>query len=191
MSATNRGSKRIPLDDYPTPAWLTRAIVPVLKQHFFEQKLRILEPCAGNGAMVKVLREEFPHSKITHWDLKRDKIDFLKQRPRAGFNLIITNPPYSIAQEIVEHALKFRRIDLPHMPIVGMLLRINFLGAQKRAKWWREHMITSLHVTPKRPPFRKNKLGKWGTDATEYAWFIWAPQREQSITILATEDAKD
>jgi hypothetical protein len=186
MSATNRGSKRLPLDDYPTPAWLSRAIVPVLKQHFFEQKLRILEPCAGSGKMVEVLKEEFPTSKITSWDLKRDKIDFLKQRPRPGFDLIITNPPFGLAQEVITHAMKFRCTDAPHLPIVAMLLRVSFLGSRKRAKWLRANTPTDMYVTPRRPTFVRGT-----TDNCEYAWFLWTPLKTQTIGILDTEDGHD
>jgi hypothetical protein len=49
-----------------------------------------------------------------------------------------------------------------------MLLRINYLGSISRHEWWKENSPTALHVLSKRPSF----TGK-GTDATDYAWFVW------------------
>ena len=49
-----------------------------------------------------------------------------------------------------------------------MLLRLNYLGSITRHDWWKEYSPTSLYVLSKRPSF----TGK-GTDATDYAWFVW------------------
>ena len=98
------------------------------------------------------------------------------------YDIVLTNPPYSLAQEFVDHAMKFRRTELS---LVAMLLRINFLGSKKRAKWLRENTPT-VAVSPRRPQFCKNKHGKKGTDATEYAWFLWDGQKP-TVLILNTE----
>ena len=49
-----------------------------------------------------------------------------------------------------------------------MLLRINFLGSKKRYNFWKKNPAAAIYVLTKRPSF----TGK-GTDATEYAWFVW------------------
>lgn len=48
------------------------------------------------------------------------------------------------------------------------MLRINFLGSIARHEWWKNNQPTALYVLSKRPSFS----GK-GTDATDYAWFVW------------------
>lgn len=177
MSATGRGAERVENDFYETPAWLTRAILPEIKQLHGDRPL-FLEPACGQGAIVRELAAFFPQSGICANDLTMG-VDFLKIEPRGPkpFDVIITNPPYSLAQEFIEQALKWRRSELS---LVVMLLRLNFLGSQKRAAWLRQH-TPSVYVSPRRPSF----TGK-GTDATEYAWFIWGPQ-DPTVKILETE----
>lgn len=80
------------------------------------------------------------------------------------FDVLITNPPYSLAQEFVEHAWE---IASPGAKLI-LLLRVNFFGGQKRSKWLKNFMPIECHVTPRRPKF----TGK-GTDSTEYARFVW------------------
>jgi hypothetical protein len=106
-------------------------------------------------------------------------------------DLILTNPPFSLAKEFIEHSVVLA-------PTVLMLLRINYLGSIGRHKWWKQYTPTALHVLSKRPSF----TGK-GTDATDYAWYVWdkserlkrgiffitPPTKKQ--TALATELAQE
>lgn len=62
--------------------------------------------------------------------------------------------------------------------VVCMLLRVNFLGSQKRAAWMRAN-TPSVYVLPKRPSFKSD--GK--TDATEYAWFLWDGKPSRVVII--------
>ena len=96
--------------------------------------------------------------------------------------LLTPLPPYRLAQEFVDKALSLRRNKYS---IVAMLLRLNCLGSKKRAKWHRDNPA-SVYVTPKRPTFTGG-----GTDATEYAWFVWQDSvGPQPIVILHTEAVK-
>ena len=87
--------------------------------------------------------------------------DFLKDTTQRG--CILTNPPFSLAQDFCHHALK-------HSTHVFMLLRLNFLGSQKRKQWWIQHEPSALFVLSQRPSFTDGS-----TDATDYAWFYWGP----------------
>lgn len=187
MSATNRGSERKLYDLYETPEEVTRDF---LFNHFEGDFKNILEPCAGSGKMIMPLRKRFPDAEITAmekyamgWNKHLapkgassgiSGVDF-RDMQGADFDLIFTNPPYSIATEIIEHALK----TWPKATVV-MLLRLNFLGSQARHEWWQHHLPTEIHILSKRPSF----TGK-GTDATEYAWFVWRPGvKEQKINVI-------
>jgi hypothetical protein len=93
----------------------------------------------------------------------------------ADYDLIFTNPPYSLAEEIITHAL-----ETWSKATVVMLLRLNFLGSQKRKPFWDKHPVSEIYVLSKRPSF----TGK-GTDATEYAWFVWRPHvTKQRIIVI-------
>jgi hypothetical protein len=183
MSATNRRAVRRAYDFYETPEEVTREF---LFEYFEGDFHVILEPCAGSGKMVKVLRDRFPLAWIEANDIrdgppipyanKRYTLDFLKMlKGDANYDLIFTNPPYSLAEEIITHAL-----ETWSKATVVMLLRLNFLGSQKRKPFWDKHPVSEIYVLSKRPSF----TGK-GTDATEYAWFVWRPHiTKQRIVVI-------
>lgn len=87
-------------------------------------------------------------------------------------------PPYSIALEFIEAALSMRKSQ----GVVAFLLRINFLGSQERADWHRAHPC-KLYVLPRRPSFTGG-----GTDATEYAWFVWGEGHEAGTWEILDEE---
>jgi hypothetical protein len=89
-----------------------------------------------------------------------DGYDFLRDTDMHA--CILTNPPFSLAMEFVEHALN-------QAPEAFMLLRLNFLASAKRKEFWKRHEPDALFVLSSRPSFTEN--GK--TDATDYAWFYW------------------
>ena len=64
-------------------------------------------------------------------------------------------------------------VDLACAPTVIMLLRINFLGSQKRYDFWQQFPPDGLFILSKRPSF----TGK-GTDSIDYAWFVWSDIKE-------------
>lgn len=167
---------------YETPEEVTRDF---LFNHFEGEFKRILEPCAGSGKMVKVLRERYPKATIHFVEPAQPAITIM-QGANAGYSLkfqelnsgscdpngpeydlIFTNPPYSQAKEIIEHALT----TWPYATVV-MLLRLNFLGSQTRHAFWQKFPPNELHALSCRPSFTGG-----GTDATEYAWFVWCTPR--------------
>jgi hypothetical protein len=101
-------------------------------------------------------------------------------------NILVSNPPYSLAQEFIE---KFLYVDEAYW-----LLRLNFLGSQKREPWWRKlGFLPNVYVLPNRPCFalvEEKKDGKptgrmvAGTDACEYAWFEFGKWASGSVEIL-------
>ncbi|SFU70692.1 hypothetical protein [Alicyclobacillus macrosporangiidus] len=161
MSATNRAlTKRHPYDAYSTPAWVTEAIV---REIVWGTDPHILEPCVGQGAILNVLVNSpvVPPAYYDYCEIQEDRdfltYDFNDRR----FDFVITNPPFSLAQEFIERSLTLANC-------VIMLLRLNFLASRQRKEWWQKHPPTAIHVLTKRPSF----TGK-GTDATDYAWFVW------------------
>ena len=95
---------------------------------------------------------------------------------RYEFDIIIGNPPYSEAQEFIEHSFEL----LKENGILIFLLRTNFLASKKRFEFWKMYPLSKLYVLSKRPSF----TGK-GTDATSYSWFIWdKTTNKQEIKII-------
>jgi hypothetical protein len=188
-SAGRTKGVRKKLDFYQTPSWLTESILPYLKPHLPECTY-MLEPGYGDGAIARVVEQSWPNCDVTGIDLEKrtdnNKViiaDYLTYNfGDTRYNLILGNPPYNLAQEFVNRSLQIA-------DVVCLLMRVNFLGSQKRAEWWRDK-LPSIYVTPRRPPFSTNKNGKIGTDSTEYAWYVWGLPDQGTVHILETEDKK-
>src|SRR5271155_2124345 len=84
----------------------------------------IWEPAAGDGAIVRPLLDAgftVIASDIVDYGLDGCKIlDYLKARPMPEVQAVVTNPPYKLAVEFAEKALK-------EAPYLALLLRTNFL----------------------------------------------------------------
>lgn len=200
MSSTNRGGQRSDADNYPTPAWCVRRLLEVCPL----PPGRWLEPAAGEGAIIKAVNEKCLGITWTALDIRNcgtatldavngsssaafhhveDVVDFLCWEPdwesspaRKRFDVCITNPPYSQAGDFIRRSLELA-------DVVVMLLRLNFLGSESRADFWRAHP-PDVFVLPNRPAFINGK-----TDSCEYAWFVWRSGEQRSagsIRVLAT-----
>lgn len=158
MSATNRGATRNERDFYATPEEAFKPLIP-----FLPKEWSYWEPACGDGRLIRWMREEGLNADGADLEPAVDgypKVDFLKDETFR--DCIISNPPFSLAHEFCDHAIK-------HSNHVFMLLRLNFLASLKRRDWFKENEPTALFVLSKRPSFTNN--GK--TDATDYAWIMW------------------
>lgn len=186
MSATGRnipGHERHPDDLYATPAWVTRAILPHV--HLGP---RVLDPCAGDGAILRVLQAAglgMEHVAGLEFDGARAKAcreagfscietDALR-RPWDRPSGVIMNPPFKLAMEFVEKALAEVRLGE-----VVVLLRLAFLESRARAAFHRKHP-SDVFVLAQRPSFAHGK-----TDSAAYGWFRWntAAPRPGRIVVL-------
>lgn len=191
MSATGRGKGRETNDYYATPAWTVDRLFECDK--FIEHLATVdtpmeeqawLEPGVGEGAIIDAV--EASGIKPFAWDTV-DVVDtgdltfhgsFLDYKTRERYSCVIGNPPYLLAQEFITKALELA-------DVVVFLLRLNLLGSEERADWWRQMSPKpDIFVLPNRPVFALNKQGKPGVDATEYAWFVWSPTSAGRWTIL-------
>lgn len=152
MSATNRGTTRNENDFYPTPISCIDSITQFIN---YSKITSFHEPCFGEGVIFNAI----PIANKTYCELTLG-IDYLEAIV-PPVDLIVTNPPFSLALPFLEKSLK-------EAGTVIYLLRLNFLGSQQRRPFWQANQPTHLFTLAKRPSF----TGK-GTDATEYAWFVW------------------
>lgn len=192
MSATNRGCERKAYDFYATPPETVRAFLANFDG--ISSGDRILEPSAGNGQIVKVLREGGYDNRIDAVELRPEERgtlealadnvtigSFFDYEPDCGYDVIIGNPPYSLALDFINKSLEL----LHPGGLLIFLLRTNFLESEKRFKWWQEHPLSGLYTLHKRPSF----TGR-GTDATSWrrpsgAWRKTSPAGLSNAT--ATE----
>lgn len=154
MSSTNRGAERKPHDLYPTPAPAIDALLGAMNVRPW---MLFHEPCLGTGAIYNRIQcRHKSYCEIT------DGIDYLTHAAPQRYDLIITNPPFSLALEFLQKSLQ-------EADTVIYLLRLNFLGSQKRRPFWRENRPSHVLVLAERPCF----TGDGRTDSIEYAWFCW------------------
>ncbi len=185
ISATNRGSKRVEADFYATPI---HVVEKFLKNHQLNLHKPLLECSAGNGNIIKTIDKQFYTTRIDSVEIRKEEEtklnefcdnvyiqDFLSFVPDCNYGTIISNPPFSIAQEIIEHCFDISSLNTE----IIMLLRLAFLESKKRYDFWQKHPVSKLYILSERPSF----TGK-GTDATAYAWFVWDNDNSQSIKVI-------
>lgn len=185
MSSTNRGARRDSQDFYPTPSWC----VDRLLEEVDPPGGTWLEPAAGRGDIVAAVSEKRCDVRWKLIEAHRHDEDraayrrlgvlardvhhrsFLDVAPsdlKERIDVVITNPPFSLAMEFVTHAMTFKP------GVIAMLLRLNFLATEGRAPFMRRH-APDVFVLPNRPSF----TGGRKTDSIEYAWFVWPGARRR------------
>lgn len=157
MSQRVSGYARKRNDRYFTPDWCTEAVLPFLR---IRPPGPVHEPAAGNDAIVKVLRRA--KYKVTSADIVRGT-DFL--RTRKARTVILTNPPYGLAEEFITHALG---LTTPG-GVVAMLLRTDYDHAAGRRYLFTHPFAMKVVLLRRIRWFPKSK----GSPSFNHAWFIW------------------
>jgi hypothetical protein len=154
MSSTNRGANRRPQDLYPTPMPPIDTLLGALD---IPATAVFHEPCRGAGAIY----DRIQCREKSYCEIAEGK-DYLTHIALWPYNLIITNPPFDLALEFLQKSLQ-------EADTVIYLLRLNFLGSQKRRSFWQGNRPSHVLVLANRPCF----TGDGKTDSIEYAWFCW------------------
>lgn len=167
-------------DFYPTPKWATYALL--LKEHFIGN---VLEPCCGEGDISEMIKKYFPELNVISSDLYdrgygaiKDIFDYKTEK----FVNIITNPPFNIANQIVEHVLD-NQLATQKM---ALLLRTAFLEGQYRYdNIFKRHAPSRVHVFSERLSMYPKGQPVKGGGTTSYAWFVWDfPDNKQTTTTI-------
>ena len=163
-------------DFYPTPAWVTLCLLDTVPLRGI-----VLEPCAGQGAMAKVIADA-GHQVIATDLIGHDScifpivsgVDALQAPLPAGVQTILTNPPYrrDLLPRLVERWLEILN------PVGGKLCLL------LRSLWGESQSGQAL--TTRHPAYAgRVKLPRrirWfaGTDADkgdspqhDHCWLIW------------------
>ena len=132
-------------DELYTP---DEAIYPILK---YLDKDKVYWECTdfGESNITKVLQKN--GFKVIH--TSKNEVDFLKDKVNFKFDVIITNPPYSLKNEFLQKCYEYNK---PFM----LLLPLTALEGKERGKLYREKGI-ELIVLDKRINFMKEKKNIW------------------------------
>ena len=134
---------------------------------------KIWEPCCGQGHLAETLKQngyEVKATDIINRGYGSGGVDFLYEYDKWDGD-ILTNPPYGIAQEIVEHSLSL----IPDGNKVVMFFKITFLEGKTRRKMFEENPPRNIYVFSERQICAMNgDFERYGNgSAVCYAWFEW------------------
>lgn len=210
---------RIAHDNYPTPAWCVRRLLEACPLPGGVW----LEPCAGEGAIIRAVRDwRLSESLPAAHRLFNEPIFWgaceVRDVPAldgvawhygsyldvsySNADVIISNPPFSLAERIVKKALT-------EAPWVAMLLSLLFVKCAKRAAWLREcppdrydipQPVTFVQclscaatpacgweaselpgvACPTVCPGCGGKVRRSAGDMVGYGWYVWTPDRART-----------
>ena len=178
------------LDYFPTPPWATRALCERLMAVSPLHLLNVWEPACGEGHMARPLAEYFDrvfasdvHDYSDAFPAQDDVCDFLCEwdhPPRFmpappeftgakdPADWIITNPPFRLAQEFIEIALRRARVG------VAVFVRTAFLeGIERHRSLFSPRPPALVLQFVERVPLVKGRLDRDASTATSYCWIVW------------------
>lgn len=167
---------------------------------------KVLDPGAGRGVWGERLKQWYPQLELTAVEIDKERQainpyydnwvwgNFLStkfigelQHEYGQFDLVIGNPPYTLpgyrkaAEGFVRNAMDL----LKPGGILLFLLRQNFLMGQNRFNGlYKEYPLNYFMPTSRRPSFS----GDFGTNAEDYAVFVWFKAHEGEENLPSFSD---
>lgn len=179
------------LDYYPTPPWTARAMAHRLRE--YDPGARVVgEPACGEGHMAEPMREVFGCSGVIASDIYDfgygEVRNFLETTTQTADEIdwYMTNPPFGLAQQFIEHGLRLARRG------VLVLCRVAFLESDERCPMLYEGNapMTALMPFVERVPMQ---LGSWDPElstASAYAAFAFHKGRRDRTVIAFKSGTK-
>lgn len=141
--------------------------------HFKLDKI-IWEPACGTGNLSKVLEELC--EKVYSSDLRNrgygeSGINFLDcERVPDGVTSIVTNPPYKLANDFIEHAMEI----LPEGGTYIALMNLSYLAGKERyARIYANRWLEAIYVHSGRINCWKNDVKHSSNSPVNYAWYVF------------------
>lgn len=194
MAQRFSGRARQTSEFYPTPPWVTRALLDHMPDDL--DRRTIWEPACGAGDMVKAMRQA--GRLVIASDLEPqdcfeapaiDFHDFAAASAVDGYRDIVTNPPYGIqgkaAEEFIKVALKLTERRAGR---VAMLLKPDFDSGLSRTALFRDCPAWSKRVVLLGrilwfEPVPDPVTGKISGPSENHCWFIWDWEHEGPATV--------
>lgn len=159
IAGGNTAYKRSESDFYPTPPEVTEALLNFL---LLPCSQKIWEPACGEGHMVDAISKR--GYDVIGTDINTG-VDFLTAEIPNGVDWIITNPPFS-------HAEQFIRRCVEHKKPFALLLKSQYWHAKKRLELFREHPPAYVLPLTWRPDFLFKQRGS-GSPLMDVMWCVW------------------
>lgn len=166
----------VPRDEYLTPRNVVEAAVKKLRNRYpLFEPMTCLEPGCAWGAHLDYAQDYFPSIVYTlgvdiyqhPMDPTHDFLlqDFLTWDTDQRFDLIVTNPPFSLAEDCFRKVVELLSPD----GLALLFERYGFFTTKKR-RWdlWTQINLREVWVCTRRPAM----IGQQGTDSCEYAYYL-------------------
>ena len=188
LAGGNPANGRVENDFYATNP---EAVIKLLLKYSIDGH-SILEPCVGQGHIAEVINNFYTNKReITCLDIVDRGYpntivqDYLTWETNKKFEAIVTNPPYSLAQEFIEKSMELLtdETDDTCNGQLCMFLKIQFLEGLKRKELFDKYPPKYIYVFRNRMATWNNgnefdvdkntgKKKRWATTMC-HAWFIW------------------
>jgi hypothetical protein len=117
---------------FPTPDALADRLVAIAD---IKPGMRVLEPSAGTGSIVRAIRRAVPDADVTAWEINAQvakasgatHMDFLLANPELRFPRIVANPPFADGADVL-HVTRMIRM----LATGGILVAIMSAGVKFR-----------------------------------------------------------
>lgn len=188
MSSTNRSKAREThiADYYRTPTDAIDLFLSEFSKHVdLDKNINILDPTSGGDAQHEMayptVLKQYGFKNIHTIDIREDsradvKGDYLKLDCKDKYDLIITNPPFGLALEIINKAID----DVKDGGYVVMLLRLSYFESKIRKVLWDNYMAIYALVHSRRLAFSDSKK----TDSDAYMHCIWKKGENPEFCML-------
>ena len=159
ISGGNTAYKRSVSDFYPTPPEATQALLNFLR---LLEGTKVWEPACGEGHMVEVMEQN--RLEVIGTDIQTGT-DFLQAEIPNGVQWIITNHPFSLAEQFIRRCIQ-------HKKPFALLLKSQYWHAKKRLELFRQYPPSFICPLTWRPDFMLGKRG-CGSPLIDVMWVIW------------------
>jgi hypothetical protein len=168
----NGAFERVSGDRYYTEAWVTEALLDRVRF-----RGTIWEPACGRGDMVEVLRRY--GYRVVASDIAGAELgcggaraaDFLTTPPLCtGEFSIVTNPPYTLAEQFIRAALRLTRAG---GGMVAMIMRNEYDCAASRRDLFERRAFTTKLVLTRRPKWVDALAPHSASPRHNFAIYLW------------------
>ena len=167
------------LDDFPTPPWAVRAFCEELGAL---PHMTCREPAANRGYMARALAEYFGEvdaSDVHDYGVGYPVSDYLFGPDQPMVHWTITNPPFRLAQQFIERAIRTSR------ECVAVIVRSAFIEGGSRYETLFKPLPPSIVFQhAERVPMVKGRYDPKASTATSYCWLVWLKGDSQADTRL-------
>ena len=172
LTGGNTAYKRVESDFYPTPPEATQALLDFLQ---IPERSLVWEPACGSGHMTRVMEKN--NLNVIGTDIQTGT-DFLTADMPDGVDWIITNPPFSVAEQFIRKCGEHRK------PF-ALLLKSQYWHAAKRYILFLKY--TPAYVLPLtwRPDFLFGARG--GASLMDVMWCVWLPTDHDETKYIPLE----